>query len=62
MPYISTKDLKWLADIASYLPDEDRETLEDILDKCELNRRKENERALRIINEKRKTDKHYGGH
>ena len=59
MPYISTKDLKRLADIATRANEADREVLEEILDKCELTRRKENERTLKIITERRKKDKSY---
>lgn len=59
MAYISTKDLKRLADIAGRVSDEDREALEEILDRCEASRRKENERVLKIITERRKTDKSY---
>lgn len=59
MAYISTKDIKRLADIAGRVSDEDREALEEILDRCEASRRKENERVLRIITERRKTDKSY---
>lgn len=59
MAYISTKDVKRLADIAGRVSDEDREALEEILDRCEASRRKENERVLRIITERRKADKSY---
>lgn len=59
MAYISAKDIKRLADIATRANGADREALEEILDKCELTRRKENERVLKIITERRKTDKSY---
>lgn len=59
MAYISAKDLKRLADIAGRAGGADREALEEILDRCEASRRKENERVLRVITEKRKADKNY---
>lgn len=59
MPYISIKDLKKLSDIAERIDGDDKEALNDILDRCEASRRKENERVLRIITEHRKTDKSY---